>query len=92
MVASLFLTAIGFIFAFVANAENPSGIAPGLISFACVSNYYNITIKIVMIYINTGDKHNSLCLWNNSISSSNYQCKFLDTDIIKLSIMYIDTF
>ena len=46
MVVSLFLTAIGFIFAFVANAENPSGKAPGLISFACVSYYYNITIKL----------------------------------------------
>ena len=46
MVVSLFLTAIGFIFAFVANAENPSGKAPGLISFACVSINYNITIKL----------------------------------------------
>ena len=45
-----------------------------------------------MIYINTGDKHNSLCLWNNSIFSSNYQCKFVDKDIIMLSIMYIEEF
>ena len=36
MIVSLFLTAAGFVFAFVANAKNEA-VSPGLISFACVS-------------------------------------------------------
>ena len=36
MIISLFTTAIGLIFIFVANARN-TAVSPGLINFACVS-------------------------------------------------------
>ncbi len=49
MVVALFTGALGFIFAFVANADNAT---PGLISFACVSiletpNYTRVPCVIV---------------------------------------------
>ena len=49
MIASLVLTALGFIFIFVANAENTGAPSPGLISFACVS-HHNTTSALCVLF------------------------------------------
>ncbi|XP_019851673.1 PREDICTED: uncharacterized protein LOC100636115 isoform X9 [Amphimedon queenslandica] len=51
MIVSLFLTALGFIFIFVANAKNPGAPSPGLISFACGKSTGHFVIGIIVFFL-----------------------------------------